>query len=84
MRKFLRRKQTGIPAATVHGWQKEQIYPNFFKIGLKASGLFEDEHQRVMELWSGGAAKEEIIALVNLIHKERQEAADEVRKGVTL
>lgn len=82
MRNFLRRKQTGIPAGTCHAWQQQGIYPSFFKIGPKASGLFEDEHDRVMTLRSAGAAIDEIQELVKAIHQERQQAAEAVRKGV--
>lgn len=82
MRKILRRTKTGIPVATVFEWQKKGIYPRFFKIGVKASGLFEDEHDRVMALRSSGASDEQVSKLVSLIHEERQEAARDVIKGV--
>jgi len=81
MRKFLRRKQTEIPASTAFDWQKAGLYPKFFKIGLSASGLYEDEHSDVIALRAAGASDDEVRRLVRHIHEARQVAYKEVRRG---
>jgi len=78
MRKILRRKQTGIPVSTAFDWQQQGLYPRFFKIGIKASGLFEDEHDRVMALRSADASQEKVRELVSAIHSERLKIAEQV------
>lgn len=82
MKKIIRRKETDIPAATAHGWQQDGIYPKFFKVGPKASGLFEDEHDRVMALRAGGASNDEIRSLVDRIHRDRSTEAEKIKSAI--
>lgn len=81
MRTILRRKDTGFPPTTVYGWQSVGLYPRFFRYGPKASGVFEDEHDRVMNLRSGNATEDQVRDLVDRIHQERKLAAqNELRR----
>lgn len=74
MRNTMRRKETGMAMTTVWDMQQKGLYPNFFKITTRSSGLYEDEHDRVMKLRAAGATDSQIRDLVNRIHQERIDA----------
>jgi predicted DNA-binding transcriptional regulator AlpA len=75
MRKILRPKQTGLSTTTMWDWQRAGLYPPFFKIGRRAAGLYEDEHERLMALRAAGATERQVMDLVKQIHRDRKEAA---------
>lgn len=81
MRKILRPKHTGLSTTTMWDLQQAGLYPSFFKIGRRAAGLYEDEHDRLMALRAAGATDNEVKALVTQIHQERKEAAHELLQG---
>lgn len=81
MRRFIRRKQTGIPTSTAFDWQQAGLYPKFFKIGLNVSGLYEDEHEDVIALRAAGASDDEIRRRITDIHQARKLASEKILSG---
>ena len=67
---------------TIWDQQQQGLYPKFFKITKRSSGLYEDEHDRVIKLRASGASDEQIKALVNHIHKERIDNANSILKQI--
>lgn len=83
MRNTIRRKETGMPMTTVWDMQQKGLYPHFFKITTRSSGLYEDEHDRVMKLRAAGATNDQIRNLVNQIHQERIDAFNKLVEEMT-
>lgn len=81
-RNILRPRQTGIPITTMWEYQNAGLYPQFFKLGKKSSGIFEDEHDRIIKVRAAGATDDQLRALVEQIHNERQDAASGILEGL--
>jgi hypothetical protein len=78
-KKILRAKDINVPRSTLNDWEHRGLFPRFFKIGGRASAVYEDEAQRIFDLRAGGADDHEVKAVVAAINQERLDAAEAVR-----
>jgi|SaaInlV_200m_DNA_4_1039719.scaffolds.fasta_scaffold10295_2 hypothetical protein len=77
-RSIMRPSQTGMARSTTNDRQRAGLYPSFFKLTKNTSGIYQDEHQRTMDLVAAGASDSQLRILVERIHQERHAAAQKV------